>query len=147
MRKALIIATAAVGLYGFQGFGMTAARADAAQRYENAIDVQHATAPQRVQALSQAEGTSSAHDRYAQTENVTAGGGMYGRQYSQAEGNQSAHDRYGREYSQVGATQSDPMYGRRLAQAEGTQSGNTMYGRRLAQAEQTGVDNSRFRQV
>ncbi len=142
-----IIAAAAVALLGTQAPGLTrigalapAAHADQVWRYEGGANIQHMSAPQRTQALAQAEGTRgtvSYGRQYSQAEG-TQGQTTYGRQYSQAEGTQG-QTTYGRQYSQAEGTQGQTSYGRRYSQAEGTQGQNQNY----TAAEQTGVDNGR----
>ena len=82
MRTALL-AAAALGFLGLQA----TANANDVARYEGAISVQHISAPQRAQALAQAEGTQGQTNYgrgYAQAEG-TRGQTTYGRGFAQAE--------------------------------------------------------------
>ena len=121
MRTA-ILAAAALGFLGLQ----VAAKADDVARYQGAMSVQHISAPQRTQALAQAEGNQ--------------GQTNYGRGYAQAEGPRG-QTTYGRGFAQAEGTGGQTNYGRQLAQAEAP---NVAQVRRYAAGEQTGVDNSRL---
>lgn len=126
MRTAMIAAVAAIGLFGVQSPVMPTignmlvpeAHADAVQRYEGGVALQHTTSPERVRP-------------YAQGEGARGGETAYGRQLAQAEGPSGGHTDYGRQ----------------VAQAEDPRGGQTYYGRRFAAGEQTGVDNGAYRQT
>ncbi len=122
-----LLATQAPGLPSTRDALIPAAHADQVWRYQGGATIQRMSAPQRTQALSQAEGTR--------------GTTPYGRQYGQAEGTQGQTS-YGRRYSQAEGTQGQTSYGQRFSQAEGTR-GPTRY----TAGEQTGVDNGAFRQA